>query len=111
MKQKVEIAGRKTSEAKATQRSNWVYPALLFFVFIWSYSHIFDAKLDLNGDNFGYLNYASSILQGKGYSSPYSADFPATNWFPPGYSTILATLMLVFGQNIVLLKIANGLFF
>lgn len=96
---------------KATDKKNLVYLILLSFVFLLAYIPIFDPKLDLNGDNFGYLNFASSILHGKGYSSPLSADYPATNWFPPGYSSILATLMFFFGSNIVLLKIANGLFF
>jgi len=111
VKQKAVITGKKPVLEKATDKNNLVYLIILSFVFLLTYSHIFDAKLDLNGDNFGYLNFASSILHGKGYSSPLSPDYPATNWFPPGYSSILAVLMFFFGNNIVLLKIANGLFF
>lgn len=90
---------------------DWGYLLLLSFVFLFSYSYIFDVKLDLNGDNFGYLNYAKAIADGKGYVSPYSSTYPPTNWFPPGYSALLASLMLVFGQKIVLFKIVNGLFY
>ncbi|MCH8927393.1 MAG: phospholipid carrier-dependent glycosyltransferase [Candidatus Marinimicrobia bacterium] len=91
--------------------SNLIYQLILGFIFVISYSYIFDGKLDLNGDNFKYLNYATSIIDGNGYSSPHTPDFPPTNWFPPGYSTILALAMFITGKKIVLFKIINGLFF
>lgn len=102
----------KTPEPQAVAKLPWksdlIYLILLSVVFLLSYSFIFDKKMDLNGDNFGYMNYAKAILDGKGYVTPYSPDFPATNWFPPGYSFMLALLMFVFGNNIVLLNIVNG---
>jgi hypothetical protein len=100
----------KTSAAPSW-KENGLYLGLLCLIFLMSYVYIFDKKLDLNGDNFGYLNYAKAILDGKGYVSPYSPDYAPTNWFPPGYSALLATLMAVFGQNIVLFKIVNGVFY
>lgn len=84
---------------------------LLSVLFVVVYVYVFDSKLDMNGDNYGYLNYARSILEGKGYVSPYTPDLPATNWFPPGYSTLLAGLMALFGSNVVLFKIFNGLLY
>lgn len=87
------------------------YVLLLGVVFLFSYLFIFDKKLDLNGDNFGYLNYAKAILDGHGYVSPYSSSMPPTNWFPPGYSAFLASLMFIFGQNILLFKFVNGLLY
>lgn len=92
-------------------KSDLIYLLLLCVVFLISYSYVFDKKMDLNGDNFGYMNYAKAIMDGKGYVTPYSPDFPATNWFPPGYSFMLAVLMFVFGPNIVLLNIVNGLLY
>ena len=89
-------------------KSDLIYLIILSVVFLLSYSYIFDKKMDLNGDDFGYMNYAKAILDGKGYVTPYSPDFPATNWFPPGYSFMLAVLMFFFGNNIVLLNIVNG---
>jgi len=89
-------------------KSDLIYLIILSVVFLLSYSYIFDKKMDLNGDNFGYMNYAKAILDGKGYVTPYSPEFPATNWFPPGYSFMLAMLMFFFGNNIVLLNIVNG---
>lgn len=111
MKKNVTKSHKLPVGEKVERDYNLLYLIILSFVFVLAYSHIFDKKLDLNGDNFGYLNFATSILHGMGYSSPYSADFPATNWFPPGYSSILAILMVFFGNNIVLFKIVNGLFF
>lgn len=90
---------------------NLIYQLILGFIFVVSYSYIFDSKLDLNGDNFNYLNFASSIIDGNGYSSPHTPDYPPTNYFPPGYSTILALTMFITGKKIVLFKIINGLFF
>lgn len=90
---------------------DWRYLFFLSLVFLFSFSYIFDVKLDLNGDNFGYLNYAKAIADGKGYVSPYSSNFPPTNWFPPGYAALLASLMLVFGEKIVLFKVVNGLMY
>lgn len=92
-------------------KKDLLWLSLLSLVFIFAYSYIFDKKMDLNGDNFGYMNYAKAIMDGKGYSSPYSPDYPATNWFPPGYSFMLAVLMTVFGKNIVLLNLVNGLLY
>ncbi len=84
---------------------------ILCIVFIISYIYIFDVKFDLNGDNFEYLNLAKSIIEGKGYSFPYTPNSIPTNWFPPGYPCILALEMIVGGNNIVLFKVINGLFF
>lgn len=106
---------RKAAESPASEKPTWkndlIYLLLLSVVFLLSYSYVFDKKMDLNGDDFGYMNYAKAILDGKGYVTPYSPDFPATNWFPPGYSFMLAVLMFVFGNNIVLLNIVNGLLY
>jgi hypothetical protein len=92
----------------SSKRDNLIYLILLCIVFLFSYSYIFDKKADLNGDNFGYLNYAKAILDGKGYVSPYTPNYTPTNWFPPGYSAFLALLMAVFGQNSVLFNAVNG---
>jgi len=84
---------------------------ILLIAFTLSYLYIFDNKFDPSGDNFNYLNYAKSIVNGRGYTSPYTPAQHPTNWFPPGYSVILALVMFFTGQNIVAFKIATGLFF
>lgn len=101
----------KTSLNVTADKNKWIFNGLLILVFVMVYSFIFDKKLDLNGDNFGYINYARSIMSGHGYSSPLTPEYAATNWFPPGYSTMLAFLMSIFGDNIVILKLVNGLLY
>lgn len=88
-----------------------IYSIIILCSFAIIYRFIFDLKLDLNGDNFNYLNYATSMFKGYGYSSPYSASLVPVNHFPPGYSSLLASFMLIFGNNIIVFKILNGLFY
>ncbi|UTW67598.1 phospholipid carrier-dependent glycosyltransferase [bacterium SCSIO 12643] len=89
----------------------FVYPLIISVVFLFIYAFIFDMKLDTNGDNYNYLNYATSILDGHGYSSPYNSNYSPTNWYPPGYSSLLAITMVFFGENIPLLKVLNGVLY
>jgi hypothetical protein len=104
-------SGKSLLEKERVWSKDLIYLLLLTLVFLFSYGYIFDKKLDLNGDNFGYLNYAKAIFDGRGYVTPYSPEFPPTNWFPPGYSALLAGLMAVFGQNVVVFKCFNGFFY
>ena len=83
---------------------NIIYPLILIIVFASSYNYVFDKKPDKSGDNYNYINYASSILEGNGYASPYTPKHKPTNWFPPGYSSLLALVMLFFGKNIIAFK-------
>lgn len=80
---------------------------ILIIVFIKAFSFIFDAKIDLNGDNLEYFTYAKAILKG-GYTNLMSPSNHYTNNFPPGYPFLLSFLML-FTKKIVALKIYNGL--
>jgi hypothetical protein len=50
-------------------------------------------------------------LDGHGYSSPYNSNYTPTNWYPPGYSSLLAVTMVFFGENIPILKILNGILY
>lgn len=92
-----------------TNKSHFVYFGIIIIVFIKAFSFIFDAKVDLNGDNLAYFIYAKSILQG-GYTNLMSVANPPTNDFPPGYPLILASVML-FTKSIVALKIFNGILY
>ncbi len=82
---------------------------ILIIVFAKAFSFIFDAKIDLNGDNLEYFIYAKAILKG-GYTNIMSPANHYTNNFPPGYPLLLSFLM-VFTKNIVALKIYTGLMF
>jgi len=79
-------------------------------VFIISFSSVFDSKLDLNGDNFNYLMLSKSLAEGNGYVSTIMGDKLPVNFYPPGYPAILAVFRLLFGDNVIIFKIINGLF-
>ena len=91
----------------------YVYPVIIAIVFLISYPKVFDAKLDLNGDNFNYLALSDNILNGHGYSVlNVSGEYVPANWFPPGFPFILAFEKLIVGRdNINGLKMMNGLLY
>lgn len=82
--------------------------ALIILVFTLLFSYCFDSKIDGNGDNAEYYQYAQSLVQGHGYSALYGLEPTPTNNFPPGYSVLLAPVMF-FTDSFVVLKIYNGL--
>jgi len=94
---------------KAVYRNEYVlYPLLLCVVFLFSFSYIFDGKVDLNGDNAKYYLLAKSIAQGDGYAQIYAPGEPATSVYPPGYPLLMSVVML-FTKSITYQKILNGL--
>lgn len=90
-------------------KSNRIYVLILGVLFTIIYTMIFDAKLDLNGDNAHYLNLAKNISDGLGYSNvtPNGA-IPASH-FPPGYSAFLSVFMLLGIRSLVFFKVLNGI--
>lgn len=58
-------------------------------------SQTFNPKPDLNGDNFSYYIYASSLATGHGYSDLSSLDIKPTTTFPPGYPILMTPLRLI----------------
>lgn len=95
--------------SKLKNKQHLVCYAILIITFIKAFSFIFDAKIDLNGDNLEYFSYAKAILQG-GYTNIMSPRNGYTNNFPPGYPLLLSALML-FTKNIVALKVYTGLMY
>ena len=55
----------------------------------------FNPKPDLNGDNFNYYIYASSLATGHGYSDLSTPDMRPTASFPPGYPLLMTPLRVV----------------
>ena len=81
----------------------------LIAIFFVAFTYIFDAKLDLNGDNCNYYIYSSAIAQGKGYADISVLGNPPTNGFPPGYP-ILMTPLRTITDSFIAQKWLNGLF-
>lgn len=89
-----------------------VYSLILFLTFFNLNKPTFDEKLDMGGDNAAYYIYGKAISQGEGYVTVNMAKPQPTNHFPPGYPAFVASVMKVFGDDILTIKKANrALFF
>ena len=91
-------------------RLDSVYPMLIGALFVGIYVYIFDSKLSLNGDNGAYYLIGKSILNGYGYSVFSDVNHAPTNVFPPGYPLIIAGMLGLFPENVIAIKILNGVF-
>ncbi len=78
--------------------------------FLLCYLAIFDAKLDLGGDNAGYYILGQSLHSGQGYTDIHLPGAPAAKHFPPGYPAVLAVFMTI-SDSFEFLKWMNGLLF
>jgi hypothetical protein len=87
-----------------------LYLFLIGIAFNSTYERIFDKKVHLGGDNAGYYIYGKSIAQGAGYTAIHSKDRKPGNHFPPGYPTLIASVMKVFDGKINTIKAANGFY-
>ncbi len=84
-----------------------VFVTIISFIGVFSY--VFDSKIDLNGDNANYYVLGKSIHQGEGYVNINSVFKSPNNHFPPGYPAIISVIF-IFSESIIAVKIANGLF-
>ncbi|UCH11100.1 MAG: phospholipid carrier-dependent glycosyltransferase [Fidelibacterota bacterium] len=89
---------------------DWRYLALVTIIFAIVYSAVYDEKIDLNGDNVNYYLLGKAIAAGKGYVVLSREDEPKAHHFPPGYPAIIAAVMTLVSPNLVVVKVANGLF-
>lgn len=86
--------------------SKYIFPALLILIGAWLASYTFNEKADLNGDNYNYYVYATSLASGQGYCDLASPDQHPTNNFPPGYPLLMMPLRLM-TDSIVAQKVLN----
>ncbi|MDR1879030.1 MAG: hypothetical protein LBQ64_05635 [Bacteroidales bacterium] len=82
--------------------------SIVSIVYFSNYAAIFDKKLNLNGDNIYYFTCGKAIAEGKGYTSVMSFEETPQTHFPPGYSMFIAVLQKIAPDNIVFVKIVNG---
>jgi len=89
-----------------------IIPGLLvLLLFLAVYSYVYDAKLDLNGDNAAYFMLGKALAGGHGYVNLNSIEQTENNHFPPGYPAILSVLIKIFGESYNVPKLFNGLCF
>ena len=86
-----------------------VFPLLIAAAWFGIAKYTFNEKPDLNGDNFSYYIYASSLASGEGYCDLSAPGAPATNGFPPGYPMIMTPLRMM-TDSIVAQKWMNEIF-
>ena len=67
-------------------------PGLFVLAFGLIYAFVFDFKLDMGGDNAGYIILGQALLQGEGYTNIHIPGSPPASHFPPGYPALLALL-------------------
>ncbi len=106
----VKPTGKALKTSSTFSLKNLLYPFLIVLSFAFIYSYIYDAKINLGGDNAGYYILGKSIASGQGYSNIHMPGNPPHNHFPPGYPSILSFFMWVFSEDIGFLKSMNGLF-
>lgn len=86
-----------------------VCPLLIAVAWLLMARYTFNEKPDLNGDNFNYYIYASSLASGQGYCDLSAPGSPATNNFPPGYPLLMTPLRMI-TDSIVAQKWLNECF-
>jgi hypothetical protein len=88
-----------------------VYYIILVLAFIFSYSYIYDKKVDKGGDSASYYMLGKAIAQGDGYSSISNPTKPPANHYPPGYPAIVGAVMKIFSDKMSTVILANGIMF
>lgn len=83
-----------------------IYPAGLALLALSVFIYIFDAKIDVNGDNCYYYAFAASLAAGNGYCDVAGE---ASALFPPGYPLLMTPLRLV-TESVVAQKVLNLIF-
>ena len=86
-----------------------VFPILIAVAWFLLANYTFNSKPDMNGDNFCYYIYASSLAEGQGYCDLSSPGSPATANFPPGYPLLMTPLRML-TDSIVAQKWLNEVF-
>ena len=89
----------------------WILLAVIAISFAINYAGIFDPKMDTNGDNYQYYQLAHSLARGDGYVTDFEPVQTPHMHFPPGYPAFMAMFLKIFPDNIVALKILNGLLY
>ena len=87
----------------------WLMLAVIVVCFAFNYAANFDKKMDMNGDNYVYYQLARSLAKGHGYMSEIGPVPEPHMHFPPGYPAFLSLFYHFFPDNVVPLKMLNGL--
>ncbi|WP_298512767.1 glycosyltransferase family 39 protein [uncultured Kordia sp.] len=98
------------SIASHPERIRIIYILTLVIGFFVIYSTIFDEKVSLGGDNANYYILGNSLANGEGYTNIQHIEKEAHYHYPPGYPVLIAAVATVFSNDIIAIKILNGVF-
>jgi 4-amino-4-deoxy-L-arabinose transferase-like glycosyltransferase len=88
-----------------------LYLLILLVSFVTIYSSIFDKKVSLVGDNASYYILGTALATGEGYTNIQHLEKEAHYHYPPGYPVIIAGVAKLFSNDIITIKICNGILF
>jgi len=108
---KAKDKSKPETQAKAKAILRWFLLAVICAVFVVNYEAVFDSKLDPNGDNITYFLLAKALSEGQGYTDILSPASVQHTHFPPGYPLFMSVFMHFFPDNVVAMKILNGILF
>lgn len=93
------------SKKRMTQ---YIMLSVIGICFVLTYSKIYDAKPDMNGDNIHYYALGQALSEGKGFTNIMGFEETPHTHFPPGYPLFVAGIMKFFPHSVQAVKIANG---
>jgi len=94
----------------AQKRLVALYTVVYIILYSLVYCTIFDSKLSIIGDNASYYILGKALSNGEGYTNIHLIDQTDHFHYPPGYPAIVSIIITFFSDNIVAVKIFNGLF-
>jgi hypothetical protein len=84
---------------------------VLLIIFVLVYTKVFDKKLSFIGDNVHYYLLGKALAEGDGFTNIYGLEETPHQHFPPAYPLIISIVQFFVPDNIVAVKILNGIFF
>lgn len=85
-----------------------LYLLIITILYIPIYNHIFDKKVAILGDNAAYYILGKAMANGDGFVQANLISKPKATHFPPGYPAFMSVVMNSFGDEVTVLKKANG---
>ena len=83
---------------------------ILLAIFVLLATNSLTPLLSPNGDNVSYIALAKNLLNGQGYTNTFYPGFPPESQYPPLLPVILIPLLLVVGENYLIMKIIPLIF-
>ncbi|MGB5982968.1 MAG: hypothetical protein WBG46_12565 [Nonlabens sp.] len=94
----------------ANKRLVALYTIVFIVLYTIVYCIIFDSKLSIIGDNASYYILGRALSNGEGFTNIHLIDQTSHFHYPPGYPAVISIIITFLSNNIITIKIFNGLF-